>query len=149
MPKAANLLDEKARQRKPCGVHSVHPDASALDAARLMNEHRIGAVAVLDGSGSLVGMFTERDVMTRVVAAGRSPETTPVREVMTDQVVVCRPETPLTEIRGVMREKRIRHLPVVEKGKVVGMISLGDLNTAEVKVMSETISYLEQYMYKP
>ncbi|MEC9372301.1 MAG: CBS domain-containing protein [Planctomycetota bacterium] len=125
----------------------MKPDASVLEAARVMNEHHIGSLAVVDAQKQLVGIITERDVLTRVVAPERRPGETKVSEVMTHPVLCCGPETPLDEVRALMREKRIRHLPVVEEGSLVGMISIGDLNTAEAKVMTETIRYLERYMY--
>jgi CBS domain-containing protein len=82
-----------------------------------------------------------------VVAEGRRPEETRVGDVMTSDVIVCSPETPVDEIRQTMREKRIRHMPVVDPGgRVIGMISIGDLNVAEARVLTETIIYLEQYM---
>jgi len=150
MPTAADLMKNKQEKGAPTEVLSVSPAASALDAARVMNHHHIGAVPVVTESGDLTGMFTERDMLTRVVAPERVPHETPVSEVMSSPVAVCRPETTIAEIRQVMREKRIRHLPVVnDRGALVGMISIGDVNFAEVKVMNETIVYLERYMYKP
>ncbi len=146
MPRANDILNEKSRHSKG-ELATIDPLATVVDAAKLMNERHIGALVVLDDSGRLVGMFTERDVLTRVVGQERNPRETRVGDVMTKQVIACRPDTPNEELRAIMREKRIRHVPVVEDGRVVGMVSIGDLNTADVRVMTETISYLEQYMY--
>ena len=146
MPRATDLLNEKSRLGAG-DVATIDPLATVIDAARLMNERRIGALVVLDHENRLVGMFTERDVMVRVVAEERNPRETRVGDVMTKQVIACRPDTPSDDLRALMREKRIRHVPIVEDGAVIGMVSIGDLNIADVKVMTETISYLEQYMY--
>jgi CBS domain-containing protein len=126
-------------------IAALPPTATAFDAARLMNERHIGSVLVLERD-HLVGIFTERDVLRRIVAERRDPETTTLQEVMTRSVAFAAPHTTLDEIRHVMRAKRIRHVPVVEEGSVIGMISMGDLNRADHDVAVETIRYLEQYM---
>ncbi|MCP3905255.1 MAG: CBS domain-containing protein [Planctomycetes bacterium] len=133
---------------KQLGVVSIAPQATVLDAAQVMNEKHIGALLVLDGT-RLVGIFTERDVMRRVVAAGEDPAKTKVRDVMTKQVAVASPHTTCDELRTVMREKCIRHVPVVESDTVIGLVSIGDLNRAVQEVQEETIRYLEQYMSVP
>jgi CBS domain-containing protein len=142
MSNVANLLKSKG-----CQVVTIEPEASVLQAARLMNMHHIGSLVVVE-EGRPLGMFTERDVLTRVVAAERSPSGTRVREVMTTRVLTCTPDTSLDAVRHTIRSDRVRHIPVVEDGKLCGMVSIGDLNTAEVKVLAETISYLEQYTYR-
>src|SRR5262245_48396434 len=91
-------------------VLSIGPDATALDAAVLMNEHKIGSLVVL-ADGQFVGIITERDLLQRVLAECRDPAQTPVHEVMTDEVVCCRLHTTLEEARGVLKNRRIRHLP--------------------------------------
>jgi CBS domain-containing protein len=131
--------------RKPQTLHAVEAGASVLDAARVMNDHKIGSVMVLR-EGRMAGILTERDILTRVVARKADPESTRVGEVMTREVLTCRPETRLNEARKVMKDKRIRHLPVVERDKVVGMISIGDLNHAEHDILIETIHSMETYI---
>ena len=126
-------------------VASLPPTATVLEAAQLMNDRHIGSVLVISRN-RLVGIFTERDVMRRIVAEERSPATTTLNEVMTRAVACAAPHTRLDEIRAVMRERRIRHVPVVDGRRVVGMISIGDLNKAEHDGQAETIRYLEQYM---
>jgi len=138
------LLDRKGRQ-----VVTIAPDATVKDAAKIMSDHHIGAVMVVKSDGEIAGIFSERDVMRRVVAEGRDASRTQVREVMTTSVAVCTTKTSLDEVRTLMREKKIRHMPVVEEGKLVGIISLGDLNIVEEEIHIETIQYLEQYLYKP
>ncbi|MCG3179040.1 MAG: Inosine-5'-monophosphate dehydrogenase [Phycisphaerae bacterium] len=133
-------------ERKSGDVAHIDADASVLDAAHLMNRRRIGAVVVTRGQ-TVIGIFTERDVLNRVVAAEKAPADTLVREVMTSPVACCRPDTPLDECRSVMRNKRIRHLPVVAEDRLVGIISIGDLNEDERATQDETIYWLNEYMY--
>lgn len=126
-------------------VASLPPTATALDAAQLMNERHIGSVLVMCGD-ELVGIFTERDVLRRIVAARRDPAITLLAEVMTAPVACATPQTTCNEVRRVVREQRIRHVPVVEDGRVLGMVSIGDLNRAEHDVQEQTIHYLEQFI---
>ena len=140
MPTAERLLERKGDH-----VASLDPDATVLDAAQLMNEAHIGSVLVTEG-GRLAGIFTERDVLRRVVAVRRDPATVSLRDAMTTPVACAAPHTTLDEIRRVMRAKRIRHMPVVDHDRILGVISIGDLNEAEITIQIETISYLERYM---
>lgn len=140
MPTAERLLKRKGHE-----LASLGPDATALDAAQLMNERHIGSVVVLDDE-RVVGIFTERDVLRRIVAEGRDASETPLREVMTSPVACAAPHTPLDELRAVMREKHIRHVPVISDDRPLGMVSIGDLNTAEIDGHARTIEYLEQFM---
>jgi len=140
MPTAERLLNRKGE-----GLAWLAPTDTVLEAAQLMNERHIGSLLVLDGN-ELQGIFTERDVMRRVVAAQRDPKSTAIGEVMTRNVICAAPHSTLDELRLVMREKRVRHIPVVDGGRVLGMISIGDLNDAEREVQVQTIQYLESYM---
>ncbi len=115
------VLEEKGR-----AIHHVVPEATVLDAVKKMNEERIGAVLVCI-SGEMVGIFTERDVLNRVVAAGRDPGATRVVEVMTAEVVTVGSGTRVDEAMAVITERRIRHLPVVDDGELKGLVSSGDL----------------------
>ncbi len=125
---------------------TISPDASVLEAARMMNERHIGALAVTHGE-RLVGIFTERDVLNRVVAAQRDPAQTPIREVMTTSVTCCAPETTRSECESIMRRRRIRHLPVIDGDRVVGMISVHDVLEDEAAEQQETIRGLYEYMH--
>jgi CBS domain-containing protein len=128
-------------------VLSTGPEVSVYDAAQVMNEHKIGSLLVMEGE-QLVGIFTERDILRRVVAQRRDPVETRVADVMTREVMVCRPHTPLDEARGSMMNRRIRHLPVVDDdGRVLGMISIGDLNAHAHHSQEQTIHLLHQYIY--
>lgn len=128
-------------------VLSVGPKATALDAAVLMNDHKIGSLIVLEQS-RVVGIFTERDVLRRIVAEQRDPAATRVDEVMTNELICCRPETTVDEARGAMMTRRIRHLPVIdENGELQGMISIGDLNAHQAVDQEKTIYFLEEYIH--
>ncbi len=136
---------EQLIEIKGAAVASLPSTATVLEAAQLMNERHIGSVLVIDRD-RLVGIFTERDVLRRIVADERSASTTQLHDVMTRQVACAAPHTLLDEIRTVMRRKRIRHIPVLKSRRVVGMISIGDLNKADHDGQAETIKYLEQFM---
>jgi len=138
------------------GVVSIGPDASVLEAARMMNLHRIGALVVLEQASHMprsaedhgvLGIVSERDILTQVVAAEADPVRTKVNRIMSSPVITCSPRTTLDELRYVMRERRVRHMPVLSNHGLCGVISLGDLNTAQNRTMEETIRYLETYMY--
>lgn len=115
------ILDRKGRQ-----VYSVTPTMTVSEAVDEMNRHRVGSVMVLDG-GRLVGIFTERDVLRRVVGAGIDPRRSLVADVMTAGVLTISPDATLEETMVLFTEKRCRHLPVVDNGRLVGTISIGDI----------------------
>ena len=133
--------------RKGTHVFTVGKQATVLDAALLMNEHRIGAAVVIE-AGRVVGMFTERDVLQRIVAGQRDPGQTRVEEVMTVEVICCTGETTIGEARGAMKNRRIRHLPVVDAEQhLLGMVSIGDLNAFEASDAEHTIHLLQEYLF--
>jgi len=128
-------------------VLSIGPEATVLDAALLMNEHKVGSLLVMSG-GQLIGIITERDILHRVVVPRRDPGVTPVLDVMTTEVICCQPHTELDEARGVLKNRRIRHLPVVDEAKrLCGLISIGDLNAHEAHDYEYTIHVLHEYIY--
>jgi CBS domain-containing protein len=130
--------------RKP-EIFSVDPDATVFEALRLMEERNIGALLVMKG-GRLVGIFSERDYARRMVLQGRASKDTPVREVMTADVFVIAPDVTSGECMVHMTDRHIRHLPVVEGGGVVGVISIGDVVRAVIEDLRFTISQLEGYI---
>jgi CBS domain-containing protein len=130
---------------KTAGVATVEPGVSVRSAATLMNDRHIGSLVVTEG-GALRGILTERDILTRVVAASRDPDKTAVADVMTASPLTCRPHTALGEARQVMRAKRIRHLPVVDGDRLVGMISIGDLNLVQHEELEATIQSMQAYI---
>lgn len=141
MPTARSILE-----RKGADVATIEKKATVFDAAKRMNERRIGALVVTDGERA-VGIFTERDILNRIVAAAKDPTKTTVGTVMTSPMACCRRDTPIAECKAVMTQKRIRHLPVVEDGKLYGLISAGDLLAGEVADKQATIEYLHEYLY--
>jgi CBS domain-containing protein len=142
MTTARDLLDQK----KSGGVVTVPPDATVKDAARLMHDRRIGALVVAEGE-TLRGIFTERDVLWRVVAQGLDAAATRVRDVMTAEVIVVRPDRDVDEIETIMRDHRIRHLPVAGDHGLVGMLSIGDLNAFRADADHQKVEYLTEYIY--
>jgi CBS domain-containing protein len=133
--------------RKGTHVQTIGPSATVLQGAMIMAEHKIGALLVLD-QDRIAGMFSERDILLRVVSAQRDPATTLVVDVMTTEVAVCHPETPLEDARSAMKNRRIRHLPVVnEEGRLLGLVSIGDLNAYQVAHQEQTIFLLHEYLY--
>jgi len=132
--------------RKGPHVFTTGPGATVLDAAFLMNEHKIGSLVVLDDD-RVIGIFTERDVLRRVVGEQREPATTLVGEVMTTEVVCCTLATTITEARGAMKNRRVRHLPLVDgEHRLLGLISIGDLNAYETSDHEQTIYLLQEYI---
>lgn len=144
MGSVADILNQKQGQR----LQWTHPNETVLAATQQMNEHSIGALLVIDDNENLVGIFTERDVLRRVVAVERTPSTVTVGEVMTSNVACCRPETSTEDARSIFRQYRIRHLPVVnDRGAVQGLISIGDLNAHHTNHQEVTIHYLHEYLH--
>lgn len=134
-------------KRKGNKVVCVTPDASVIEAAQLMRAEGIGSVVVCENDKGVVGVFTERDVNRRVVAEGKDPKSTPVREVMSHPVACCKTTTTLKECQSVITQKRLRHLPVVENGELVGIISSGDIVAQESALQQSTIEYLHDYLH--
>ncbi len=120
----SQVLSSKARGT---GTLSVPPGVTVAAAADLLNQHKVGSVLVME-EGRLVGIFTERDVLRRVVGERRDPSATRVADVMTRELVVMRPTASVVDAMRVISERRVRHIPVVEGGKVLGVVSQGDLN---------------------
>lgn len=108
-------------------VVTIAPEESAALAARLLSRHELGALPVCAADGTLVGIVTDRDIVTRCVAAGEEPGRVPVRDIMSPAPSVITPETPISAAARLMAQRQVRRLPVVEQGHVVGMLSLGDL----------------------
>jgi CBS domain-containing protein len=142
MPSVQDILAIKGSH-----VLSIGPEATVLDAAVLMNEHRVGSLVVMV-RGQLIGIVSERDILTRVVVPRLDPGQTSVGDVMTREVVCCQMQTSLDEARGVLKNRRIRHLPVLDDGqRLVGLISIGDLNAHQSHDHEVTIHVLQEYIY--
>ncbi len=142
MPTVADLLLAKGSQ-----LHCISPSATVLEAVRRMNQHQVGALVVMH-EDHIVGMFTERDVLRRVMAEGMQPGSVMVGDVMSSDVIYCGPETDVEDASRIMKDRRIRHLPVCDgNGVLHGLISIGDLNACYASAQEQTISYLTDYIY--
>jgi CBS domain-containing protein len=126
-------------------VYSIDPDATVLEALRLLGENNVGALLVMKGE-RLVGIFSERDYARRMILHGRSSKETAVREVMTTEVFTIAPDATAGECMVHMTDRHIRHLPVLEGGRVTGVISIGDIVRAVMEDMRFTIRQLESYI---
>ena len=135
-----HLLDGKGHK-----VVSIAPDASVFDAIKLMADTAVGSLLVMNGE-TMLGIVTERDYARKVILKGRSSENTSVSEIMTDDVVTASPAETVYACMELMTRKRIRHLPVVDGDKVVGVISIGDLVNAIISDQQEEIEQLEHYI---
>ncbi len=143
MSSVRDLLKQKNRD-----VITIDCGATVLDGAVKMNKERIGGLVVMQGD-KIIGIFTERDLMNRVIAAGRNPAEMLLCDAMTTKIACCGPDTTIEECRTVMTEHRVRHLPVVEGDKLVGILSIGDLMALELEAKEQTIKYLHDYMTGP
>ena len=135
-----HLLDTKGGD-----TISITREASVFDAIKLMADHAVGSLLVMDGE-NLIGIVTERDYARKVILKGRSSEATQVGDIMTTEVLTATTEQTVNECMTLMTEKRIRHLPVVAAGEVVGLISIGDLVQAIISDQREEIEQLENYL---
>lgn len=137
---------EQLLESKHHSLVSVAPSATVLEALKVMADKEIGAVIVID-DGHLVGIFSERDYARKVVLQGKASKDTPVREIMTDKVVCVRPDQTIDDCMGLMTDKRIRHLPVLEHKKVIGVISIGDVVKEMLSEKEFVIKQLESYIH--
>ena len=141
MKKVAQIL----RSKSDPTVHAVVPTASMFDALKLMAEKNIGALLIMEGE-TIVGMLSERDYARKIVLMGRSSKETPVRDVMTCPVMYVGPQQSTEECMALMTEKRLRHLPVLDDGKLIGLISIGDLVKDIISEQNFVIEQLQCYI---
>ena len=134
------LLNKKGND-----VYSVSPDTQVIDALRLMAEKNIGALAVLE-NGKLCGIVSERDYARKVILHDRSSRTTPVRDIMTSEVVTVSPDMTMQNCLELMTEKRFRHLPVIDDDELVGFLSIGDVVKSVIENQQVQITHLENYI---
>jgi len=132
-------------KRKGPGVWSLPPDATVYEAIAMMAEKRIGALVVLS-DGELIGIVSERDYARKVILQGRASRETPVREIMSSPVFTATPEDTVDHCLRIMTANRIRHLPIIEAGRVSGMVSIGDLVASTLSMQAHTIDQLETYI---
>ena len=141
MTTVRTLLEGKGR-----AIYSVEPQAAVLDAIRLMAEHRVGALTVMRGA-TLEGIVSERDYARKVILRGRSSADTPVRDIMSSPVLTVSLDTSVQACMQLMTERHVRHLPVVDGARVIGMISIGDLVKAVIAEQQAQIEQLESYIH--
>lgn len=140
MATVGTLLREKGTQ-----ILSAQPHTTVREAVKLMADQHVGSLIVMQEDGP-VGIFTERDLMTKVVLQNRDPGAVPVGEVMTRDLVVVTPQTPVAEAMGVMTQRRCRHLPVLDGGSMVGLVSIGDCTRWVSRNQEVTIRHLTDYI---
>ena len=140
MTTVQQLLDEKGHD-----VWSIHPDDSVFDAIRLMARKDVGALVVME-DGRPVGIFTERHYARNVFLEGKSSPKPRTRDIMTTDVICARPEQTIEECMAVMTSKRVRHLPVLQEGRLVGIVSIGDLVKSIIADRNFAIEQLEHYI---
>jgi CBS domain-containing protein len=136
----ATLLESKGN-----ALHAVSTSVTVSDAVQEMNRHKIGSVLVMNGA-KLAGIFTERDVLTRVVAENLDPRTTPITKVMSGSVLTVGPEMTVQQIMDLFAEKRCRHVPVIQDGKLLGLISIGDVSRWVANAHRAEAESLRQYI---
>jgi CBS domain-containing protein len=141
MKKVAQIL----RSKSDPSIHTIVPTASMFDALMLMAEKNIGALLIMEGE-TIVGMLSERDYARKIVLMGRSSKETPVRDVMTCPVLYVGPQQSTEECMALMTEKRLRHLPVLDDGKLIGLISIGDLVKDIISEQNFVIEQLQSYI---
>lgn len=142
MKTVSQILKSKAS----AAVHTIGPDDPVLDAVRLMAEKQIGALLVVEGE-RIVGIVSERDYARKVILLGRASSQTPVRDIMTSSVMYVRPSQTNEECMVLMTENRLRHLPVMDDGRLVGLISIGDLVKDIISEQRFIIEQLEHYIH--
>lgn len=133
-------------QDKKSGVLSVTPETSVFDALKLMAEKNVGALLVMS-DGALRGIMSERDYARKVILLGKSSQEITVREIMSEKVVSVTPKHNVEECMALMTGRRIRHLPVIDDGKVIGVLSIGDLVKTVIEMQQQTIQQLKSYIH--
>lgn len=132
-------------ESKPVEIHAVPPDAPVIEAIRLMAEHHVGALLVMEGT-RLAGILSERDYARKVVLQGRSSKDTPVRDIMTAQVITVGLGDSAAHCMQVVTDHRIRHLPVLDGDAVLGVVSIGDLVRAVIEEQRQELDHLQRYI---
>ncbi len=140
MKLAKHILDSKGNE-----IWHISPADSVLNAIKLMAEKKIGALLVMENE-NLVGIVSERDYARKIILQGKSSRETPVKNIMTSDVTFANPEETIEKCMALMTERRVRHLPVLEDGKVVGVLSIGDLVKAIIAEQKFQIEQLENYI---
>lgn len=143
MPTVRDVLAEKGGT-----LHTIAADATVLDATKKMNQHKIGALVVMQGDRP-VGILTERDILTRVIAEELTPRGVLVAQAMTNNMICCEPTDDLDDVSAIMKKHRVRHIPVccATSGTLHGIISIGDVNAQYASNAEQHIHFLNEYLY--
>ena len=126
-------------------IHAIEPDKPVLEAIRLMADRYIGALLVMR-DGKLVGIVSERDYARKVILKGRSSADTPVREIMSESVLTVAPGDSVNHCMKLVTDRRVRHLPVVDGGRVIGVVSIGDLVKAVIEDQAQELEHMQRYI---
>ena len=132
-------------EKKGSEIITIEPDSSVYDAIKSMADNHIGSLIVMK-KGKLVGIITERDYTRKIILKGKSSENTPVKDIMTKNILCTNPEQTVDEAMALITDKRVRHLPVVENNHVIGIISIGDLVKTIISEQEYIINQLEHYI---
>jgi CBS domain-containing protein len=132
-------------QRKDPAVWAIAPEATVFEAIELMAQKNVGALPVVD-NGRLVGIISERDYTRKVILKGKSSKETPVKEIMTERVLTVEPSAGVTECMRIVTERRVRHLPVLDRDKLVGILSIGDLLKWTISAQGVALDNLERFI---
>lgn len=141
MTTVKHVLDQKGHD-----VYFIHPDASVFDAIKMMAENNVGSLVVLD-DGKLVGLIAERHYAREIILRGRTSRGTLVRDIMSKEVICARSDQPVEECMAVMTAKGVRHLPVLEHGRLVGIVSIGDMVKSVISDQKFMIEQLEHFIH--
>ena len=139
--KVAAILDRKGSE-----VHTVPPDATVTEVSRLLSTHRVGALVVSEDGEVVIGIVSERDVVRRLAAVGFAALDEPVASIMTADVVTCAPGDTTEQLMAVVTDHRIRHIPVVDDGRLAGLVSIGDIVAVRVRELEDEASRLRDYI---
>jgi|SRR5579863_5137543 len=140
-------LSEILREKAGFPLFAIDEGANVLEAVQMMNDCSVGAL-IVNKAGRMTGIFTERDVLRKVLGQRLDPALVSLAQVMTDKVICCTPGTSIEEARELMRSRRIRHLPILDaEGEVVGVVSIGDLNAHLTTHQEVEIHYLHEYLH--
>jgi CBS domain-containing protein len=141
MKSLKQLLNAKGGQ-----VYSISPDAKVIEALQVMAQKDVGALLVMEGE-KLVGIMSERDYARKIILHGKSSHDVPVRDIMTSDVITVEPSMSVEECMSLVTQKRVRHLPVFEGGRLIGIVSIGDLVKEVIAEQEQTIKQLESYIH--
>lgn len=133
-------------KEKDSTIHSASADISAYECAVKLNQLKMGALLVMDSSQKLMGIISERDILGKIVAIGKDPKSVLIENIMTTKLITVQPSTTVHEAMRIMTEHRIRHLPVVDNGKTIGVISIGDITKWVMLLQEKQISSLTSYI---